>query len=236
MRDGWMDGWSDMTSFVLDLTWFILRNVIMWNTNFPLYRSSLLWAGLVFKTSLNINFHAPCLEMACQWKKARGCWERRSWRAVCTVASDCTSGTEWKASLNFNCGTMLSASPFTSRCTKPSLLFFLLSLLPNECAQLICSLISFAAISPSPGENVKSSDFAIFFLQRKTFPLCVWPSCLRWLAHVFIAFLSCAGFALQGIVSKLPESINMNNECILTLLLQSAHFVPAPTVLMYRVV
>lgn len=53
---------------------------------------------------------------------------------------------------------------------------------------------------------------------------------------MFIAFLSCMGVALQGIVSKLPESINMNNECILTLLLVSAHFVPAPTVLACRAV
>lgn len=39
------------------------------------------------------------------------------------------------------------------------------------------------------------------------------------------------GVALQGIVSKLPESIKMNNECVLTLLVVSAHFVLAPTVL-----
>lgn len=65
-----------------------------------------------------------------------------------------------EASLNFNCGTMLSASPFTSRCTKPSLLFFLISLLPNECAHLICSLISFAAISQAL-EETWSFDFAI---------------------------------------------------------------------------
>lgn len=39
------------------------------------------------------------------------------------------------------------------------------------------------------------------------------------------------GVALQGTVSKLPESINMNNECLLTLLILSVHFVPAPIVL-----
>lgn len=50
---------------------------------------------------------------------------------------------------------------------------------------------------------------------------------------MFIVFLSWMGVALQGIVSKLPESINMNNECILTLLVVSAHFVPAPTVLVH---
>ena len=48
---------------------------------------------------------------------------------------------------------------------------------------------------------------------------------------VFIVFLSRMGVALQGIVSKLPESIKINNECVLTLLVMSAHFVPAPTVL-----
>lgn len=38
------------------------------------------------------------------------------------------------------------------------------------------------------------------------------------------------GVALQGTVSKLPESINMNNECLLTRLVLSVHFVPAPIV------
>lgn len=47
---------------------------------------------------------------------------------------------------------------------------------------------------------------------------------------MFIVFLSWMGVALQGIVSNLPESINMNNECLLTLLVVSAQFVPAPTV------
>lgn len=44
---------------------------------------------------------------------------------------------------------------------------------------------------------------------------------------------SCLGrrVALQGIVSKLPESINMNNECRLTLLVLRVHFVPALIVL-----
>lgn len=48
---------------------------------------------------------------------------------------------------------------------------------------------------------------------------------------MFIVFLSCMGIALQGIVFKLPESIIMNNECILTLSVVSTHFVSAPTVL-----
>lgn len=47
---------------------------------------------------------------------------------------------------------------------------------------------------------------------------------------MFIVFLSWLGVALQGTVSKLPESINMNNECLLTRLVLSVHFVPAPIV------
>lgn len=48
---------------------------------------------------------------------------------------------------------------------------------------------------------------------------------------VFIVFLSWMGVALQGTVSKLPESIKMNNECLLTLMVVSAYFVPALIVL-----
>ena len=48
---------------------------------------------------------------------------------------------------------------------------------------------------------------------------------------VFIVVLSWTGVALQGTVSKLLESINMNNECQLTLMVVSAYFVPALIVL-----
>lgn len=48
---------------------------------------------------------------------------------------------------------------------------------------------------------------------------------------MFIVFLSWMGVVLQGTVSKLPESINMNNKCLLTLFVLSAHFVLAPFVL-----
>ncbi len=52
---------------------------------------------------------------------------------------------------------------------------------------------------------------------------------------MFIVFLSFIGVALQGIVSKLPESININNECMVTLLVVSAHFVPAPASVAHKV-
>lgn len=55
--------------------------------------------------------------------------KRRGWRAESLHSSIWTSVASveqnGEASLNFNCGTVLSALPFTSRCTRPFFFFFL---------------------------------------------------------------------------------------------------------------
>lgn len=84
---------------------------------------------------------------------------------------------------------------------------------PNKC---------FYNINHTLALELRSITFSRTHVSRK-------PLVQFWMNISVCAFLSCMGVALQGIVSKLPESINMNNGCKPKLLLVRAYFVPAPT-------